>query len=416
VEPLPYPIPDDEQERLSALRRYQVLGTPPEETFDRVTRLAAALFEVPISLITLVGSSFQEFKSCYGLDRRRTGREVSFCTYAVASGERLVVPDALLDPRFRHNPFVLGAPHIRFYAGCPLRTPQGHVLGTLCLIDMEPREPTEDELQRLEDLATVVMDELELRRTRAILEREQNKLKQENDDLEAFSQSVAHDLKNPLASLKMASDTLVDTLDEADEMAREISALICTETGRMQTMIDELLALARIRRAEVTPEPVDMGPLVEKVVADMEDVLSGADLNFPSTWWPVLGHEGGLRRVWTNLLSNAVKYGGEPPRIGIGARREGEGRVSYWVRDDGPGIPAEQQERIFEVFVRLEDEQASGHGVGLSIVKRILEKLGGEVWVESPDGPSSGTRIGFTLQAATPESDEAVAESMTCVD
>ena len=153
-----------EDARLAALRRYNVLGTAPERAFERITSLASKVFAVPIALITLVDSDRQWFKSCYGLDLRETSRKVSFCTYAIQSDEVMVVPNALEDPRFADNPLVTGELHIRFYAGAPLKTPDGYNLGSLCLIDTEPRRPL-SEVQRgmLADLAAVVVDELELR-------------------------------------------------------------------------------------------------------------------------------------------------------------------------------------------------------------------------------------------------------------
>ncbi|NBB85524.1 MAG: PAS domain S-box protein [Bacteroidetes bacterium] len=159
------PYPPDEAERLRALRAYDVLNTPPEASFDRLTRLAAAHFNVPIALITLLDENEQFFKSCVGLDTRRTSREVSFCTYTIVEDEVMVVEDATTDPRFRDNPLVTGEPGIRFYAGAPLKTPGGHNPGSLCLIDTTPRTFAKAEAETLADMAAMVVDELELRRT-----------------------------------------------------------------------------------------------------------------------------------------------------------------------------------------------------------------------------------------------------------
>ena len=160
-----------EDARLAALRRYNILDTAPERAFERITALASKIFAVPIALITLVDSDRQWFKSCYGVDLRETERKVSFCTYAIQSDEVMVVPNALEDPRFVDNPLVTGELHIRFYAGAPLKTPDGYNLGSLCLIDTEPRRPF-GEVQRgmLADLAAVVVDELELRRASRALQ------------------------------------------------------------------------------------------------------------------------------------------------------------------------------------------------------------------------------------------------------
>jgi PAS domain S-box-containing protein len=163
-------LPPDEDARLHALREYQILDTLPEAAFDNIARLAARIFEVPICLVSLIDRERQWFKSCVGLDIKETSREVAFCSHAILSDEVLVVPDATRDPRFGNNPSVTGSSHIRFYAGAPLITPQGLRLGTLCLIDDKPREFSDAARSMLRDLASLVMDELELRRTQHALQ------------------------------------------------------------------------------------------------------------------------------------------------------------------------------------------------------------------------------------------------------
>ncbi len=157
LEPL---LPSNETERLEALRRLEVLDTPAEERFDRLTRLAMTLFDVPIALISLVDSHRQWFKSRQGIEACETGRDVSFCGHAILGTDILHVPNALEDPRFADNPLVTAEPDIRFYAGAPLSTPDGYRVGTLCLIDRRPRRLTGDQLASLRDLADSVQDEL----------------------------------------------------------------------------------------------------------------------------------------------------------------------------------------------------------------------------------------------------------------
>ena len=154
------PIPADEASRIAALRALRLLDTPPEERFDRLTRLARRLFAVPIALVSLVDSHRQWFKSVQGLPVAETPREVSFCGHAILVDEILLVPDASLDARFDDNPLVSGEPHIRFYAGCPLRSAEGARLGTLCVIDVVPRALGDDERMLLRDLARLAEQEL----------------------------------------------------------------------------------------------------------------------------------------------------------------------------------------------------------------------------------------------------------------
>lgn len=158
------PIPAGESERLEALARYEVLDTPPEAGFDRATRLAAQFFGVPMAWVSLIDAERQWFKSCIGVDLRQTPRDVSFCAHAILCDEVLVVPDTFDDPRFAGNPFVVGQPHLRFYAGAPLRSSDGYALGTLCVADVIPRaHPSPEEIGVLTDLAAVVEGELEMR-------------------------------------------------------------------------------------------------------------------------------------------------------------------------------------------------------------------------------------------------------------
>ncbi|MBV7315684.1 sensor domain-containing diguanylate cyclase [Shewanella sp. NIFS-20-20] len=153
-------IPEDEASRLHTLRSLNILDTANDERFDRVTRMAKRLFTVPIALVSLIDEQRQWFKSSIGLQVKETDRDISFCGHAILGKELFVVHDARVDPRFCDNPLVIGAPHIRFYAGCPLKLADGTILGTLCIIDTQPRLFDDDDRQAMIDLAVLV--ELEL--------------------------------------------------------------------------------------------------------------------------------------------------------------------------------------------------------------------------------------------------------------
>lgn len=156
-------IPDNEKERLEALRALLILDTPPEQRFDRITEFAASEFDVPIALISLVDENRQWFKSKVGLDVCETSRDLAFCAHALHSTQPLIVPNALEDDRFHDNPLVSGPPHIRFYTGAPLVLPSGQIAGTLCLIDMQPRQLDEIELSILGTLRDLAVSELQER-------------------------------------------------------------------------------------------------------------------------------------------------------------------------------------------------------------------------------------------------------------
>lgn len=153
-------VPQDEELRLQTLRSLNILDTAPEERFDRVTRLARRVFDVPIALVSLVDKNRQWFKSHEGLDSSETPRDVSFCGHAILGSDVFVIPDAKKDERFADNPLVLQEPYVRFYAGCPLRSHNGMKLGTLCIVDHKPRTLSDGDLDTLIDLASMVEREL----------------------------------------------------------------------------------------------------------------------------------------------------------------------------------------------------------------------------------------------------------------
>jgi diguanylate cyclase (GGDEF)-like protein len=154
------PLPENEEQRLATLHSLALLDTPREERFDRLTRMARRVFRAPIALVSLVDHGRQWFKSCIGLDSEETARDISFCGHAILADEVFVIPDARTDPRFRDNPLVIGEPKIRFYAGCPLRAFDGSRIGTLCIIDHEPRKPDAEDIMALRDLAAMVEQEI----------------------------------------------------------------------------------------------------------------------------------------------------------------------------------------------------------------------------------------------------------------
>lgn len=172
------PVPENESARLEALRQYEILDTDPEESFNDLTRLAAYICNTPIALITLIDEHRQWFKSKVGVSAEETDRGVSFCAHAIMQDGPFIVRDALDDVRFRTNPMVTADPHIRFYAGSPLISPEGFKIGTLCVVDSKPRELTREQIAALRVLSNQVITQLDLRRDVLFLERALNKYKQ----------------------------------------------------------------------------------------------------------------------------------------------------------------------------------------------------------------------------------------------
>jgi two-component system sensor histidine kinase/response regulator len=237
-------------------------------------------------------------------------------------------------------------------------------------------------------------------------------LKARNEELDAFAHTVAHDLKNPLNNVINSADLLTQSNTSiSDEERRECLQTIVRSALKMGNIIDELLLLAGVRRTEVVTEPLDMAGIVAearlRLVHLIGDTQADIILQDASAWPVARGYGPWVEEVWVNYLSNALKYGGQPPRVELGADplsipltsggEEGRVMVRFWVRDNGQGVTPEDQARLFTPFTRLDQARAKGHGLGLSIVRRIVEKLGGQVGVESDGVPGQGSTFFFTL-------------------
>lgn len=221
-------------------------------------------------------------------------------------------------------------------------------------------------------------------------------------DLDAYAHTVAHDLKNPVSVVMGYTEVLYEDYDqfERDEV-RKLLADINRTSVKMKTIIDELLLLASIRKQDlVQTEVLDMDAIVREAVARQEKHIrdSGAHIVLADAWPEAVGYGPWVEEVWANYLSNALKYGGDPPVIELGAVRQADGMLRYWVRDNGQGIAPEDQIRLFDPFSRLDETRADGHGLGLSIVQRIIMQMGGGVGVDST--PGEGSTFFFTLPGA----------------
>lgn len=219
-------------------------------------------------------------------------------------------------------------------------------------------------------------------------------------DLDAFAHTVAHDLKNPLGRIITGLDLLqVMAMPSLEPQMQEILEISINGGRQMVQIIEELLLLASVRQSEVPAEPLPMADIVQSAQERLLHVVeeSGAEIILPKSWPTAVGYAPWIEEVWANYLSNGLKYGGKPPRLQLGSEKMVDGQVCFWIRDNGGGISPEDQAKLFKEFSRVHSESIQGHGLGLSIVSRIIDRLGGKVGVKSE--PGHGSIFYFTLPA-----------------
>ena len=241
----------------------------------------------------------------------------------------------------------------------------------------------------------------QLQETNQELAQSNAELQARNKDLDAFSHTVAHDLKNPIVSVVGYADMLRSSYDVMSDQEIQQALQVIIKAGyKMNNIVQELLVLAGLRHGDIELQPLNMAKIVDEALQRLTYTIekARAEIITPDTWPSALGYAPWVEEVWANYISNGIKYGGQPPRLELGATEQSNGVVRFWVRDDGAGLTPEEQSRLFTSFKQLEQVRATGHGLGLSIVQHIVEKLGGQVGVESEKG--KGSLFYFTLPAS----------------
>jgi signal transduction histidine kinase len=392
-------IPENDAERVAAVQRYQILDTPPDGSFDRITALAARLLRVPISTITIVDTDRIWFKSKHGIDANQIGRDPGLCASAICHEDTWIVSDAASDPRTLENPLVRGELGLRYYVGAPLTTQDGFNLGTLNVIDREPREPSPEEIATLEDLAAIVVDELELRL--AALREERNLEGMRTD----FLTTAAHELRTPLAAVYGAAATLSQKRATSEEARDLLIDTIEQQSERLATIVENILLASRLEtgRIQIVREPFDPSWLARSAVETARARMPSSrtiDLIASDDTRQLDSDPGKVRQILVNLIDNAGQYSPGDTPIEVRVETD-EHSVRFVVRDEGLGIPAEEQNRIFDRFHRLDPEQtrgASGTGLGLYIARELARELGGLIVLESAPGEGSTFTLELPLQ------------------
>jgi signal transduction histidine kinase len=385
-------IPPDEDVRLAAVHRYEILDTPCEGAFDRVTLLAARLFKAPISIVSIVDNDRVWFKSRHGIDVEQVGRLPGLCASAILQREPLIVPDASIDPNALANPIVAGELGLRFYAGAPLTTWDGHNLGAICVLDKEPREFGEEDVATLEQLAEIVVHELELRIvTRNVVksERETRALEAARRGLEAtehertrWARELHDETLQNLGALHMLLVSGLASPEKLDATVNEAADLVQDEVVKLRHLIAELRP-AVLDQVGLEAALESLGRKVRvidglEVQLNLEMSQLGRRLS--------ASDESTLYRAVQEALANAAKHSAAR-RVEVTVRAR-ERAIEAIVTDDGVG---------FEV-------ESISSGFGLIGMRERATLVGGEL--ELRTAPGAGTRVRFVMPLGEPFSIE----------
>ncbi|BAL86989.1 putative GAF-sensor signal transduction histidine kinase [Actinoplanes missouriensis 431] len=388
----------DELARLAALRSYQVLDRPRPVVLDDLTKLAAGMFDTPISAVSLVDRDRQWFAGQVGLAEAETPLAVSFCRHVVPARAPLIVPDATRDSRFAAYPNVTGEPGIRFYAGAPVIDEEGHVLGAMCVVDTEAREISDRQVDNLVTFARQAAGHLSAVRGRlrvADLGDELARAAQREDELVA---TITHELRTPVAIIQGYLEILGD--QDGLEQYRRLIDPIHRNGRRLVEMVDHILAGTRPPEAPIPApvETVDLNTVVAAALSSCRSLITlRGDPVDVASYGPVLVRAdlARLAHAVEQLLRNALAF--TPADRPITVRVESAPRPAIEVRDGGTGIPEDELPLVFDRFHRgrhAREQAVPGVGLGLTIARNIVQAHRGELTVRNTaDGVSARIRL-----------------------
>ncbi len=411
---VPAPHPMNEGERLAALRSYDVLDTGAEAAYDDLVALATHICGTPIGLVSLVDANRQWFKARAGLEAPETPRDLAFCAYTILGDDLLVVPDATRDPRFADNPLVTGDPDIRFYAGAPLKTPDGYALGTLCVIDRVPRELTGQQLEALAALGRQAVAQMELRRNLKNLRTAYERLQGLDQLKSEFVSTVSHELRTPLTSIRGGLQLVLADHEAINGESRDLLTAALHSSERLIRITNDILDLSKLQAGHLKLDRsrCRVNSLIATACETVGHLLEGRSWirQSPADDDPVIdADQGRIVQALVNLLSNALKFSPPTKTVAVAAVRR-DSTVEITVSDEGPGIDEEGLAKLFQPFQQLGSavNASGGTGLGLVITKGIVEQHGGSVAVTSRLG--TGTRFIVTLPLDQPASGKAQAQ------
>lgn len=396
-------INTNEKQRLAAVKKYKLLDTMPEETYDDITSIVANICDVPIALITLIDEERNFFKSKFGVDFSESSRDTSFCGHAInGDDELMIVPDAREDDRFIDNPLATDF-NIVFYAGANLTDVNGYKLGTLCVYDHRKRELTDSQQKALKAMAKQVMRLFEQRYQNFKLKQTQRLLKNRNEELKDFAGIVSHDLKAPLSNIMMITDLLNKTEENLSFKSKEYLGRLKDSSASMSRYIDGMLTFYKSDELVTKDyDEVSYIDLIEDVIA-MTILKDEATVIYkPTEETTLYTNLIALEQILINLVTNAVKYSDKQQTIIEISLAVTDEEYLFTIKDNGSGIAPDKIESVFKLFYVASENDRNGKrgtGIGLATVARLLEHMNGTIGVQS----ELGQWTEFTFSIPVPE-------------